>query len=391
MTKEIGRAIANLLITMGNTNDSNKLINTETSGLIISFIGGEPFLNIDVMDDFCHYFIEQCINKKPEWLLTLKFFLSSNGDLIFEPKVQQWIKEFKDFISIQITLDGPKELHDLCRKHLDNTGNYDNAYKALKWLEANGLKQETKITISPENLPQLNTILDFFLKENVTNIMANPIFEQDWTIEQGKEYYKQLKIMADKLLNMNNDSIYVSFFDTLIGMPKNENDLQSWCGGEGKMLAFDSNGIAYPCLRYMESSLGDSQPVIEVGDIYRGIYETEKDKEVYNSLLKINRRTKSTDECFYCPIASGCGDCAAWNYQESGTVNFKSMHICNLHKARVIVNAYFWNKYYLQNNIKDKIFELNLSKEECLKFIDENEYNSIIDLIKQQKKIIGES
>lgn len=391
MTKKIGRIIADILIEMGNTNDDTKLINSKTSGLVIFFIGGEPFLNIDVMDDFCHYFIEQCIQKKPEWLLTLKFALSSNGDLLFDPKVQHWIKEFKDFLSIQITVDGPKELHDRCRKHLDGTGNYDNAYKALKWLESNGFEQETKITISPDNLVDLNTILDFFLNENVTNIIGNPIYEQDWTIPQAQLYYLQLKAMADKLLAINNNNIYVSFFDTSIGKPKAEDDLQCWCGGEGKMLAFDSDGIAYPCIRYMDSSLNGDQPPVEVGDIYRGIYETEKDKQTQEILLKVNRRTKNTDECFYCPIATGCADCAAWNYQESGKFDFKSMHICNMHKARVIANAYFWNKYYLQNNIKDKIFNLNLSKEECLKFINKDEYDSIIDLIKQQKEIIGES
>jgi radical SAM protein with 4Fe4S-binding SPASM domain len=31
----------------------------------------------------------------------------------------------------------------------------------------------------------------------------------------------------------------------------------NWCGGDGQMLAVDPNGELFPCIRYMESSLGD--------------------------------------------------------------------------------------------------------------------------------------
>jgi uncharacterized protein len=53
-----------------------------------------------------------------------------------------------------------------------------------------------------------------------------------------------------------------------------------------------------------------------------------------------------------------------------------------MHKARVLANVYYWNKLYKIKN-QDKVFELNLPKEECLKFINENEYNMLLELIQK--------
>ena len=48
------------------------------------------------------------------------------------------------------------------------------------------------------------------------------------------------------------------------GSSNSEEDLKkNWCGvGEGKMLAINYKGELYPCIRFMESSLGkDAKPL----------------------------------------------------------------------------------------------------------------------------------
>ena len=155
------------------------------------------------------------------------------------------------------------------------------------------------------------------------------------------------------------------------------------------MLAFDPNGVAYPCLRYMPSSLGKDIPPITIGNLKDGILQTDKDKKTKHFLDSITRKSQSTPNCFYCPIASGCAWCSAWNYQENGTPDCRSINICNMHKARSLANVYFWNKYYIKNKINE-IFYMHLPKEECLNFIDENEYNMLVNLIEQQQVKINQ-
>ena len=136
----------------------------------------------------------------------------------------------------------------------------------------------------------------------------------------------------------------------------------NWCGGAGDMLAFDPDGIAYPCIRYMESSLGDSAKPIIIGDV-NGLLQTEEQKHWNDCLNCMTRCSQSTEECINCPVASGCAWCSGWNYQQFGELNKRSTNICWMHKARVLANYYYWNKYYYKYNI-EKGFVLNLTQED---------------------------
>lgn len=82
-------------------------------------------------------------------------------------------------------------------------------------------------------------------------------FEAEWTYEQASIFYEQLKQLADKLLSYKDKDIDCTLFVENGFVPMSIKDNTNWCGGDGAMLAFDPNGIAYPCLRYMPSSLGN--------------------------------------------------------------------------------------------------------------------------------------
>jgi hypothetical protein len=55
-----------------------------------------------------------------------------------------------------------------------------------------------------------------------------------------------------------------------------------------------------------------------------------------------------------------------------------------MHKARVLANVYYWNSLYIKLNI-NKIFQLNLSKEECLKYISLDEYQNLLNISNLRK------
>ena len=83
MTKEVAKAGIDLLFKMYDENKEDAFINHHTKGLVIEFIGGEPFMNIEVMDYITSYFIDTCIQKDHLWLTNTKFSISSNGMLYF--------------------------------------------------------------------------------------------------------------------------------------------------------------------------------------------------------------------------------------------------------------------------------------------------------------------
>ena len=714
MSKETAKKAVDLLFLMYDEDDKDKVINKDTFGIILDFIGGEPLANVEIIDYICSYFMSECIRRDHPWQYTWRASMISNGALYFKPEVQAFLKKFHDFLCFGITLDGPKEIHDACRIYHDGHGNFDDAYAAMKHYNTHyDDNVTTKVTIARENLHNLNKIIDFFLNEGLTDINANCVFEEEWNYDDAKLFYEELKIMADNLLKKDDDNINVSLFSDIFFHPMTEEDNDNWCwgkgtpiltsngyrpieeikigdlvythtgelkpvintmhhfdenvctikasgiydlictknhklftrpfnymgnknvkhykddcisevkdighkdllflyknkfgnisyeknlcyligrfvgdgytttqngksiicaidetdelksyfenvnleysiynkketnefhiikgsknknnilfneiaeqcgkraenkcvpkniwswdkesvsafidgymaadgcvkkngqyvcntvsyrlanelmvllrslgytttcykycragesyilgrkvntkdryeiyfrkdlkrskfvknsenecttyglkivdaepqevynitvadnhsyiaggllssncGGTGKMLAFDPNGIAYPCIRYMPSSLGNDQLPITIGSVDDGICCTEKDKNTKDCLDCITRRSQSTDECWNCPIASGCAWCSGWNYQLYGTPDKRCTRICPMHKARALANVYYWNKYYRQKDMDERM-KLYLPKEEALKFITEDEYNMLLEL-----------
>lgn len=384
MSKETAKECVDLLFKMYNDNDPDTYINHDTRGIILEFIGGEPLLAIDVIDYTCEYFWMRCLKEKHPWADNFIISMTSNGQSYFDERVQNFIQKYHDRLSLSITIDGSQEMHDTCRIYSDGRGSWEKANAAQKHFhEVYGGGLQTKVTVAPENLKYFHDTVAYFLKEGYTTINGNPIYEHEWTVEEAQIYYKELVKMADDLLNNDTEDVDSNIFEEYMGSPMPEWELQTFCGGSGLMLAFDPKGNAYPCLRYMESSLGDSREPVICGNCKDGIYNTPETQALKENMDKITRRTQMTDECFYCPVNVGCGSCTAWCYQKYGTMDTKETSICWMHKARVLANAYFWNKYFRNIN-SNKRFYVHLPKKDALQIVDEQTYNELLELANQK-------
>jgi hypothetical protein len=134
----------------------------------------------------------------------------------------------------------------------------------------------------------------------------------------------------------------------------------------------------------MASSLNGRQKPLNIGTIDNGYIHTDAEKQNFNLLLNITRRSQSTEECFNCPIARGCSWCSGYNYEEFGTPNKRATYICCMHKAQSLANVYYWNKLYKKLNI-DKVFNMNIPKEWALDIIDDKEYGYLLNLTLGEK------
>ena len=380
MTFETGKQIVDCLFDMYDANEPDGFINHDTKSIILEFIGGEPMLEIKLIGQIVDYFWRKALERRHIWADTFKVSMTSNGVLFFTPEVQEYLEKYGSKTNITVTIDGDKEMHDKCRKHHDGSGSWEEAYAAEKAIRNMNHDTEpgTKVTISPENLPYLYQTFMFFKNEGYKEINANVIYEHKWTEEESYEFYKQLIQIADVLIESEvedpeNGHIYCSLFSDFFFKPIPDTDNGTWCGGSGEMLSFDTEGYAYPCIRYMEMSLNGEQEPLIIGDCFRGIYKDKCEKKLLEELKGVNRRSQNTDECYYCPIAKGCSSCTAWDYQSSGSLYKRSMNICNSHKARSLANVYYWNTLY-QKTGQDKKFDMNLPKEDALKIIPEEEY-----------------
>ncbi len=91
----------------------------------------------------------------------------------------------------------------------------------------------------------------------------------------------------------------------------------------------------------------------------------------------ITRRSQSTDECYNCPVARGCAWCSAYNYDCFGTPDKRTTFHCDMHKARVLANVYFWNNLYRKLKL-DKRFAFHMPDEWALEIVSREE----VDLLR---------
>ena len=662
--------------------DSNEYVNPkECAGVIIEFIGGEPFLAIDLIDEITDYFIKTMIEMRHPWATRYMISICSNGLLYFDPRVQKYIRKHLHHLSFSISIDGNKELHDSCRVDFDGDGSYDIAMKGVRhFIDVLGGSMGSKMTLAPQNVHHTYKAAVSLIENGYREINLNCVYEEGWVAADALVLYEQLKMITDYLLENGFDdtNIYMSIFVDTFFRPKEPSDVQNWCfkagtsimspignifiedikegdevisasgqcnvvskimkkvtketatlhasgifetettldhpyfakkfayignkgiykyldpqwveakdlskgdkialfkhkfgkssvdnslayiigryigdgwnsitgykiccaheeveeleaafklanlnysiddyptvkqfnifknntelikylseigdnaseknipasafdwieenvrqlvkgylaadgyfdikkdmqtlstvspklandlliilralgymptcyickrageskiqgrdvvikdryevyyhldsnrsrfckysvdddiiwttvrnvdkenkeyevfnltvenehsyiangaivhncGGNGRMISMDYKGDIYPCIRYMESSLGDDQEPMIVGNVDRGLVTTQKEKDFNNCLKCIDRRTQSTDECFDCPIAEGCSWCTAYNYQVFGTPDKRAIYICIMHKARALANWYHWAKFY---------------------------------------------
>ena len=338
--------------------------------VVLDFIGGEPFLEPKLIRELVDYWYYKCIMEMDNvpWYKYIRFSICSNGTEYFKPEVRELMDYISSVTSFTISIDGNKDLHDSARIHPDGRGSYDEAIAAVNDYENKyHIQLGSKMTIAPSNLVFVYSALKHYMERGATNIHANCVYEEGWTLEDAQFYYKELKRLADYKLE-HYPEIYVSLFNEAWYQPNDPTDLQRWCGGNGKMIACDPQGTLYPCLRYTPSSVGHGRSdYITIGTIDTGVDEAK-----LKELQQIDRRTASDDECFYCQIGKGCGVCQAYCWEVNGSVNTRTKYHCQMHQAQALANVYYWNKYYQQTG-QDIHFKNYVPEEWALKIIDKEE------------------
>jgi uncharacterized protein len=313
------------------------------SSVIWDFIGGEPFLEIDLIDKICDYIKLQLFEKQHPWFNSYRFSFSTNGINYHEEKVQRYIEKNRDHLSIGITIDGTRNKHDLNRIYKNGKGSYSDVVKNIPlWLKQfpNGA---TKVTISSADIPYIKESVLHLYSLGIKEVNINCVFENVWNDNDDILFEEQLIQLADAIINDGYYKNYdCSFFAEFIGKPLDRvKDNHNWCGA-GIMLAVDAAGMFYPCTRFAQYSLRNKTAAI-IGNINDGI-----NQNLLRPFLTLDRCTQSSQDCIECEVASGCAWCQGENYDtaQTNTIYQRSTAICKMHKARVRANNYYWNKLY---------------------------------------------
>lgn len=342
--------------------------------VIFDFIGGEPFLEIDLIDKICDYIKVELYSRNHHWFNSYRFSFSTNGINYHEEKVQRFIAKNHDHLSIGITIDGTERKHDLNRIYKTpemevgivpspdkEKGSYNDVVRNIPLWLSQFPNASTKVTISSADIPYIKESVLHLFDLGIHEVNINCVFEDVWTEGDDVKFEEQLMQLADAIIDGGlYENNACSFFTENMGKPLDcvlEN--QNWCGA-GKMLSVDAAGNFYPCTRFAQYSLRDKKAWI-IGNVRDGI-----DKNKLRPFLTLDRCTQSTQECIDCEVGRGCAWCQGENYDaaETPTIYQRSTAICKMHKARIRANNYYWNKLYRKLELEGEreAFESNKKK-----------------------------
>lgn len=309
-------------------------------GVVFDFIGGEPLLEIELIDAITCHIKRMLYQKNHPWFEEYRFNISTNGLLYEDESVQRFLQKNIAHTSIAISLDGSKKKHDAHRVFPDGTGSYDKVIKSFKRYISQFPQGSTKATLSHGDLP--------FLKESVLHLFSlgvgfvdmNLVYEDVWKKDDPALLENQLVALADHMIK---EGLYrnhsCSFFTEELGNPLSPiYNTNSWCGA-GRMMAIDTDGLIYPCNRFTQNALSCSRPRA-IGTVDEGI-----DENLQRAFLAMTRKSQSPPECMTCSAASGCSWCPAQSYDATcgATVYHRAITNCELHKAVARAKRYYWS------------------------------------------------
>jgi len=302
---------------------------SKNKNLEIDFFGGEPLLNWDVVKEVILYGKSEGEKKNKN----LRFSLTTNGVLLTEDKI-----EFlnKNYVSLIISLDGPKEVNDKFRKLKNGYGTFDLIYpKIKKLIEKRDEGYYIRGTFTEETKSIFSTA-KYFFEQGLKNISLEPvILEEKSTLaikrDSLKKIEKEYEKLGEYIYNEKKKGKNLNFYHFLISLENGPclGKMSFGCGAGVEYLAVDSNGDLYPCHFLTEFE------EFKIGNIYKGIDENLKKYFIY--LNDLSNKPK----CSKCWAKYLCGGgCIAHSYLINKDPLIPPDEFCSLQKKRVEIGLF---------------------------------------------------
>lgn len=365
-------------------NDKYGYINRYNSpAIILEFIGGEPLLEIGLTRKIYEYFLDQCYKLNHPWFTMHRVSICSNGLQYFDKAVQDFFKDYSSQISFNISIDGNKKLHDACRVQPNHEGSYDIDMMALRHYNKHyATERNSKMTLAPSNITYLYDSVVDFIKNGMTVININCVFEEGWEPFHATIEYEQLKNLTNYILQYDLEHIYIAIFnERQEDKMQKENDKPSCGGSSASMLSLRPNGEFYPCIRYMPTSVGLDRRNMSMGNVKDGMIERANDSEVIRDLDNTTRRSYNTDICFECPLSNDCAGCGALSITVFNRTNRRTTFSCIMFIAEALANVYYWNSIIVKHPDWDIMPRRLVVPDQWSRLIiDENELSMLKEL-----------
>lgn len=279
----------------------------------IYVFGGEPLLN-DSTFELVKYINETCN------VIQGKVAIITNGyNIINYPE----LSNMKNINYIQVTIDGPRDLHNKRRLSKDGTGTFDQIIKGINLLADSQINLSVRINIDSQNINSLETLAEYFYEiewHKIGNLTSFCGPYRDLSCYNYR-YQMQEHDAIEEIFNLykRNDKTKII---KLMGWPGIDyiakliysNDYKStktkFCIGNYGRWAFTPDNLVYPC----GTSGGNSKCAI--GEYYPEIKINNDELNAWRE-----RSIFNISKCSTCNLSLICGGgCALQSFIKNGNI-----------------------------------------------------------------------
>ena len=317
----------------------NHIIRAKNRHTIIRLFGGEPMLNRVVLLDI----FEAVRGWKDEKIPPFRIALATNGT-IHDQEVLECVKELRDNISVEISLDGGPEHHNAHRRLKNGVGSWQLAYDFTQTLRQEGVTFAIGAVIPyPYDYKEIAEELTAFgfdgfdIKDLVPHCMGGTIktdvFRCDETLWRSK-YIEYNKYCLDRVRYQNKE--LTSDRRVMLSAYKSSyRHLSKFACRAGRLRAtIDTNGYIYPCDAFMRSDfiLGDA----------RNGWNSEGLAVFADLLDRKGSIITSRRECQSCFAKHLCrGGCYGLNWEKSGEIDGIRTERCEHIREKTQIDLFF--------------------------------------------------
>ncbi|MCC6442523.1 MAG: radical SAM protein [Armatimonadetes bacterium] len=266
-----------------------------TQDIGILFFGGEPMLGFAAIQSIIEYSNQKAL----ELQKNITYSMTTNGTLFDEERVA-YLK--KHGCTPLLSLDGPKEIHDMHRKTKDRQGSFDQVINNLPTLLKYFSTIQVRITPHPDTVDKLYESFCFLLGQGLRNFIIGPAHGIKWSSERYGIFFEQMARIFDlqRQIEFQKDPIILSNFHPRFN--------QGWgCRAGFGYIAIAADGNIYPCSYFIgQRELRDRTCI---GNVRDGIDRPT----VRAEFILINQQRLS--QCQECNLHNICsGGCPGVNF-----------------------------------------------------------------------------
>lgn len=266
----------------------------------ITFFGGEPLLNMDVLEYSIAY--SEDIGKKLGKQVT--YITTTNGTTINRRAIDL-IKGYN--FGLMVSMDGPEAAHDAMRVFPNGNGSFERASAGIKQLMRRRRRVTVRATMCKYNRDLLELIRffeDFGYSRIALSFCHGKSYRKEWyDMDRGDlDYlYRQFDVAMERAferLKEGKPLQYNPFSQSIYNLHhKKTNRIR--CGICRGTTTVSVDGCFYPCHRYL------GMEAYRFGDIDDGI-----DAEKVERILRGYYATKN--DCESCWLVKACGGACPW-------------------------------------------------------------------------------